>query len=236
MSSKHNSIFPIQSELDLCIKLEQWRNIGNTNMLLVHCIRLDYVWSSTQLTKFKAENVFRTWDVISTSLINSRVVDSHTELRKHTGMFSKLGLVLDVPPQNILGTHCRDVFFPSHIGTENREKKKNSWKLADAIFSGVGKKGGKKNWPINEGKSYNVIESPFDILSKANFKSYNEILVIGKPGVSLYPGYPPTQEVKVTGIIVDKNNTRSGGLHSYYLNEGIRDLSRLNPGLRVIYM
>ena len=154
-------------------------------------------------------------------------------------MASIIGLVLDVPPQNILGTHCRDVMFPNHIGTGQEN---DSWKLADAVFSGIGKpnpkigiKKSKKVWPSSQGNPYNIIESPFDILSKSDPTHYNEILVIGKPDVSLYHGYPPTKEIKVKAIVFDGDNHRGwNGFDSAYIIEALNKLYNLNPVIKYI--
>lgn len=247
----------ISNERELCVKLEKWRDLDKTNMLLVHSIDPQY-FKTTEFMQSKAENVFRKWDVISASLITSGVMYGGNNGRdKYTGMYGEVGFVLEAPPQNILGTHHHDVYFPTHIGTKMHGKcidpwvsSKNSWKLADAIFSGKGKGVaftptiimGKGAWPCNENKSYNVIEAPTDILFKSNRSGHNEILIIGKPGVSLYHDYPPSKEIKVKALIVGERYhddwvknpgfTDIQGRHD--LNIAIERLMEINDGLDVI--
>lgn len=204
---------------DLSAKLELWRDLNiKTNMLIVHCINTKYYYSSDFMT-CNAENVINRWDVFSGSLITRESKLSEDQTISYTGMYSDLGFVLDVKPQNILGTHNRDVYFDTHIGTAKHGRlvdywhnSKDSWKLADSIFSGRGKNLGlvgmthdKDAWPIKQGMPYNVIESPRELLLKSNRMKHNEILIIGKPGVSLYHGYPPTQAVKIKALIVNKH-------------------------------
>lgn len=222
------------NEQELRVKLEKWRHLDKTNMILVHSINPQY-FKTTEFMQSTAENVFRKWDVISASLITYGVIYGGSNGRdKYTGMYGEVGFVLDVPPQNILGTHHKDVYFPTHIGTKMYGKSldpwrasKNPWKLADSIFSGKGKGVaftpdiimGKGAWPCNENKSYNVIETPQDILFKSNRTGHNEILIVGKPNVSLYHGYPPSKEIKVKAIIVGER------YHSNWVNDpGFTDI------------
>jgi hypothetical protein len=240
----------LKNERDLHVKLEQWRRLDETDMLIVHCVSPQY-FDSAEFNHFEAESVFKRWDVISASLITHQVKYGGKDGKvKYTGMYGELGFVLDVPPQNILGTHYRDVYFPNHIGTPKYfgagkyKRKEDSWKLADATFSGVGKNIGiagfghdKAAWPINEGNPYNIIEAPIDILFKSNRARHNEILIIGKPGVSLHHGYPPSQEIKVKAIIVGERNSDSNFTslqRKHELDVAIEKLSKANPGLRVI--
>ena len=71
-----NSVSPAKGDQRLRIKLEKWRDINKNDMVLVHCIRLHHLsaLNSMDLFKFKAEDVFRKWDVISLSLIRNSVL------------------------------------------------------------------------------------------------------------------------------------------------------------------
>ncbi|EBD4391471.1 hypothetical protein CU788_19765 [Salmonella enterica] len=223
--------------------LEKWRNLGE-GKILVHTLSEEYLRSS-KLAEKKAEEVFSSWDVISCSLINvdklSKKADDldlrpweHTRL--NTGLFFEIGLILSVPPQNILGTHAHDVWFPNHAGTKNG----HTSALTDAIFSGKGKRGGEKFWPAAKGHSYNRILTPKEILSRSDSSQHNEILVIGRKGVNIYPGYSVTGRVRVTGIIcASKSRTGHGLFSSLQDRENkvkIEKLKNVNGKLDVIYI
>lgn len=156
---------------------------------LVHTIR-DFAVQSPLLSQ-RAEELFSTWDVISSSVIGAGTY--------HRTQWADIGLILAVPPQNIIGTFHRDVWFPNHAGN-TQGGHKNTYALADSYFQGLNK----KQQPIN-GATYAQLSTPDDII-KGTFSNhtgtggYNEILVVGRPNVRIYEGFGPTERVKVCGI------------------------------------
>jgi len=110
----------------------------------------------------------------------------------------------------------------------------SSWALADAVFSGKGKRGGEKLWPEKKGYSYNKIMSPTELMAKSNKRYHNEILLIGKPNIRTYPGIPATTRLKVKEIVYvskEKGNGVSNFDTAKYTY--VEQLKKVNPGVRV---
>ncbi|MHA0273246.1 hypothetical protein [Enterobacter ludwigii] len=225
-----------KSEAKLKSKLKSWSHLKN-NCVLAHTIRGDYL-NSSELLNRNAEDVFSTWDVISASYVNlNKIIPLERSivapLRRATGFFGELTFVLDVHPQNILGTHAHDVWFPNHAGIET----KNTYALVDSILSGKGKehKLAVKNWPMQSGKNYNHIMKPDELLQKTKYGSYNEVLLIGRPNVNIYPGFKPTKKIKVKEIIYISKKGSTYDLDIIKLNELFSRLRGLNPQASVSY-
>lgn len=152
--------------------------------------------NSPFLTK-KVEDLFACWDVISTSCVD--IIPENNYNRMLTGILD-VHLDLQVPKQNILGTFPEDVWFPNFAGMKNNVpngKCIDRFALADAVFLGQSKNMSrfKPNTP------YNTLEYPKKLIDESyREKKYNEILVIGKPGVRLYDDLPPTGRIKLNSI------------------------------------
>lgn len=239
-----------KNEKELRSKLEKWSRLGS-DLKLVHTVNSAFFVKDeitrrypSELCNKPAEHVFNTWDVISCSLINIKKLSKAfrggdlapwENVDSPTGMFHELGFVLDVPSQNILGTHSHDVWFPNHIDAKKNGPK---WGLVDSILSGKGKDGNSNQWPAKTGHSYNRIQTPEHILSYSDDYYHNEILVIGKSNINVYPGFNPTDKIKVSAIICAQKNftghsffSRKGGA---VLEENLRILRTVNPKLKVI--
>lgn len=235
-----------KNEKTLRLNLEKWRSLGDR--VLVHTINDKYDRTSL-LFRQNANDVLRQWDVLSTSLVDlkkcrKRLREAREErlytwetVRVDTGLWFELGLVLNVPPQNILGTHSHDVWFPNLAGQKTGQKT-NTYALADAILSGRGKSGGRSHWPVTEKHSYNRVETPNYILQRTMEGQHNEILVICKPNINTYSGFLPTEEITVKNIIVARKKITGHGFFSLQddaeLKRRVNVLRKLNPGAKVI--
>ncbi|EEQ11772.1 hypothetical protein ymoll0001_35340 [Yersinia mollaretii ATCC 43969] len=138
----------------------------------------------------KFEDVISTWDVMSCSLLSYSKGRGRGALPTH--------LVLDVPYQNILGTHLSDVWFPNHAGKLMglpTGQLINPYSLVDCINSG---KGVLDN---SLGKPFNTLEyfKCFILMMKPN--DYNEILIICKPNLLVVNDVPKTGRVKLKDIV-----------------------------------
>jgi hypothetical protein len=184
--------------------------------------------------------LFKTWDVISASLFDVSAVTVLDELLpRKTLAFGELGLVLDVPIQNILGTHHRDLAFPNHIGTEEDASAKggrrvtNPSALTGAIFSGVNlyKK-------VVMPGGFNQIRTPEDLL--VNTFKYNEVLLVGREGINIYPGLPATRQIRVSEVcIFRKNMADSRASKQRYsdlmmLAEKLRSVNKIKRPVRIV--
>ncbi|MBF8756175.1 hypothetical protein [Pseudomonas guariconensis] len=199
--------------------LYTWEDINERGLYLVHAVSLQkYHWGD--LSKMPAEEALKNWDVFSTSLI---AVDKanfswHPEAGQPgwaTQLATRVGLLLEVPPQNILGAFNRDVWFPTHANDTRYE-------LAQRILSGEGKRG----YKVKGG--YQKIVPPTALLSSGG--AYNEVLVVGRPGTCIH--FSPTGNVKVLGIAYSFYNSR-GTRHEREDWALISKLKRKNPGLKV---
>lgn len=216
-------------------RLAKWASLSPP-LMLVHSVR----HNDGALFEQPAETVLAQWDVVSTSLMDlSRIGefsdapiaawDMHT---RDTGAIADINFVLEVPPQNILGTHDRDVYFPNHAGVDpGTHAVTEPHALADAILGGIDK---------NDDRSvqrYNIIKSPNAILRTSPRHQYSEILVVGRPGVSLHADFRPTERIRVSRLVVaarhragDSRRERDARQH---LMATVDRLRAVNPGLPV---
>lgn len=211
-----DSTAPLFDTTQLC----HWKNLGPTRAL-VHAVQSRYR-NSSPLFKFPAEDVIRTWDIISTSLIDTRLtMINRWNNERYTGLGDAVGLILDCPPQNILGTHPYDVSFPNH--SQNLVK--------DFLL-------GRSKSYENELKHphYNLLMSPDELLAKRRKyffcdPEYNEVLIVGKANVNIYKAYATTKRPTIRGILLfpDAANGVASGkeLHT------AQALKVVNPNLPV---
>lgn len=103
-------------------------------------------------------------------------------------MYANVALILQVPPENILGTFPEDVLFPIHASAKNYE-------FANAIL------GDRSAAHPLHGGAYTKIESPRTIMEKTGMGlgKYNEILIVTRPNVRVH--FSETKKVEVKGII-----------------------------------
>lgn len=179
--------------------LNQWANRDENDLVLVHALR--HFTGTQPLLINNANDVFKTWDVISTSLISIREVKRQykTSLRSRLRpMIGEVAFILDVPPQNIIGTFCSDGWFPNHAGREGNSptgRVINSYALFDSIRSGITQKG-----KVTKG-GCNQVYDPKTLLGKTPDNYHNECLIVGRGGVNTYSGFPVTVDLRVKGII-----------------------------------
>lgn len=202
------------------------------DVVLVHSLRSQ----KSLLFQKPAEEVFSQWDMISTSLVNVKNIapfpkqwEPGVDTDRVTGCFDDVSLVLDVAPQNIIGTHHKDVWFPNHAGVSRSGKVRNSYALADRVRSGIG-----KHRKVVQG-GFDQLVTP-DTLLRPSRDDFNEVLIVGREGVNTYTDLKPTQNVKVVGILVapkHKSGEASVELRdSMQRTKMIAALQELNAALR----
>ena len=108
-----NKKIKTQGEINIA-ELKKWEARDKKNLLLVHTVRTQYLNNSVLLTQ-DAQSVFKTWDIVSTSLIDLKALKKNfgaVARRGHvaTGLFFEASFILEVPTQNILGTFPRDAW------------------------------------------------------------------------------------------------------------------------------
>ncbi|QJT78714.1 hypothetical protein [Kosakonia sp. MUSA4] len=178
---------------------------------LIHAI----LFTESELYNKPAEKLFDTWDVISMSLVNigevknqvNNMINKNKNTKGHSwellgnGLykFCSIGLVLDVPEQNILGTFDDDAWFPNRFDDRYGKGLARTSKLSSYIFSGEQFIEDTQKTGFIEG-GFNQIKPAYE-LSRDIYK-YNEVLAIGKPGINIYTGFPATRSIKVTAIYV----------------------------------
>ena len=165
-------------------------------------------------SKINFENQIQTWDAISTSLVSNKIMGGPSGY----GTLGEIGYVLQVPPQNILSTNETDAWVENHIGREGNNstgKVINSFALVDHIqkrskplppgfaYASKHKDAGGKIVPAPQLKTFNSLLTPSELLAKTT-SDCNEVLVIGRPGVNVYEGMPPTAKVRVSAILLIK--------------------------------
>lgn len=207
-----------QHDQSKLILLKSWeRAMSQKKIKIVHSISAagglstsrneDWMNSPFYKNKVSAETLFSSWDVISTTALTfvNDIVYGGTAL--------EIALVLDVPVQNIIGTHLRDVWFNNFAGLEGDKpdgKVIDKSALSKNILGGISK----NSHGFKMSEPYNVIKKP-DLFVRECFKSnnyYNEILLVGRSGLKMYPSLPPTENIKVSGIFYEPKKIKITGV------------------------
>ncbi len=203
-------------------------------LALVHTVQKVHQNDSPLLLN-KAEDVIAGWDIISTSLtrLQSSMYDRN--------QWADVGLILAVPPQNVIGTFHHDVWFLNHAGTvETKRYKKNSYALAQCYFKGISKFSRdpemkrylKKVMPDH---TYAYITDPDTLIAQSDGTTHNEVLIVGKKDVNIYENYPPTGRIKVCGLYFQHYVGQKKNIPAYRDNrELLEKLIALNPDLPII--
>lgn len=210
-------------------KLRKWERISEMGFCLVHAVGEHALYGSG-LFQGRAQEILSGWDVISTSLIRRTRTWTQVNIRSQNPkisrlpmrpmrMYANVALILQVPPENILGTFPEDVYFPTHEPAKD-------YKFAQAILGD----GSTTTHPVMGG-AFTKIESPLTIMEKTSRgkpkENYNEILVVTRPHVRVH--FSETKKVEVKGIIYTAGST---GL-SRSDAEVLQRLRELNPDLPV---
>lgn len=184
--------------------LKQWDlalNSTGADLKLIHAISPEGSVSSigrditSPFLSRPVETILSGWDVISTSCVPSADPTEH-----EPNSYGALDIYLDlrVPVQNILGTHTRDVCFDTFAGLENGlpgGRVIDKAALADTIRYGI-EAPNPHNFEMD--KPYNTLQSP-DVFRRWS-RSYNEVLVVGRPGLQMHFGFIATQCIRLKGI------------------------------------
>lgn len=201
-------------------KLHSWQQgLMNGEFQIIHAISsITGVGNTGIISPFegaKFEDVVSTWDIMSGSLLSYSKGEGRGALPIH--------LVLDVPYQNILGTHLSDVWFPTHAGKLwglPTGKLVNRYDLVDSINSGRGV------YDNFLGKPFNTLEyfKRFILMMEPDF--YNEILIICKPELLIIDGVQKTGRVKLNDIVY---NVESSSLINFKSDiETVRKIAKIN--------
>jgi insecticidal toxin complex protein TccC len=138
------------------------------------------------------ESILGQRDVLSMSVVSDQ----------HSYTYAGTGFVIKVPPQNILVTSPVDMDFRNRAG-EGRDQ--------SAGASGV-----LSRELIKSRSKYQEILTPMQLVSKSR-EDRNEVLVVGRHGVNIYPGMPATEKLEVVGVFTNSGFIdRTTGLEAKY--------------------
>ncbi|CRY56555.1 Uncharacterised protein [Yersinia intermedia] len=191
-------------------KLLSWKQgLMNNEFQIIHTISstggLGNRRCASRFLGERFEDVISSWDIMSCSLL------SYSK-GKGVGAFPT-HLVLDVPYQNIIGTHLSDVYFPNHAGKFEEQPTGriiNSYELVDRILNGQGVGN------VALGSPYNKLEYFKRFIQMMDPDCHNEILVVCKPELLIVKGVHKTGRVKLKDIVYNvKGNS---------LNEFVNDI------------
>lgn len=208
------------------------KNAHRDNLALIHTIR-NIKDDNSPFFNGRAEDIIATWDIVSSSLI--RMQSSCYD----RSQWADVGFILAAPPQNIIGTFHKDVWFPNHAGNQSWENK-NSYSLSDRYFLGINKsynnaKVRKYIKSAMPDQTYASMMSPERLISESDGVYHNEVLIVGKKDINTYADFPPTDRVKVCGIYFYYERGQNHKLPQYQQNrELIEKLKQHNPDLPVI--
>ncbi|MDR0208685.1 MAG: hypothetical protein LBJ33_05910 [Pseudomonas putida] len=180
--------------------LSQWENIDRQGMMLVCPFTAITALCGYELPVIQ-QWIDRHW-VLSTSLVNLRSIEKQRKCYRglkrdghlFSGMPEELGIVLDVPPQNIL----RAVAAPMR-GRSRIDQQK--FTLSDNEFFSVDRSG----IPSQAGADANVVTP--QTLMKATRWQHNEILVMGRTNQNVHGVF--TERVIAKDIVILSKRTQS---------------------------
>lgn len=201
LTIKNDTILPPLSPLDNypVSFLKSWeRGLKRKNFTLVHATNSN---KHTALLERNANTLFSEWDILSCSLVDYANRGDAAFSSSANGAHP-LHLELEVPVQNILGTHIKDVAFPNHVGrkwSNPTGQVLDKAALTRHIFSGIDKFSCK----IHPHKGFNQLMHFQEFILqgfRCGAMGHNEVLLIGRPDVNYYGNLPCTREIKVKGI------------------------------------
>lgn len=135
-----------------------------------------------------------TWDTMSVSVIS--------EQKPFT--YGSLGVILEVPAQNVILTLPEDMMFRNNIGDVKRAAFDL---LKDRIPTNPIIRSGQLSRHIMACSTKSEVRTPNELLSKT-FYAHNEIIIAPRPNVNIHPGFPVTGMVRIIGVFKrDVSNT-----------------------------
>jgi hypothetical protein len=157
---------------------------------LSHLINLEGVFSE------QGEQALSDWDIISASVISDKKPYS----------YGSVGVILKVPPQNILIAHEEDMMSELNVGVPGRvdflvrechtgENKDGLMKLSSTERSGLLSKE-----VLNLSRAFSM-KSRQDLL-RGTYHNRNEVVIATKPGVNIHPALPATDKVEIIGFFM----------------------------------
>ncbi|GGA52644.1 hypothetical protein GCM10011385_02470 [Nitratireductor aestuarii] len=125
--------------------------------------------------------------------------------------FREVGVILQVPHQNILCAFHRDINSNLQAGLPGTKVAGPAEARAkyQAYLNKVPPS--KRTGMLKENvlKHASFLQTPEDVLNNT-FQRHNEIIVVTRPGVNVHPGMPATSSIKVTGYFMIDNDASSG--------------------------
>jgi len=232
-----------QKKVDILKAWDRALNSADRDLKIVHCISCrgstSHIGTAVRTSPFlfsPAGQLLSTWDVISASCIGGKAIRGGQQLGAAP---LDIHLNLIVPVQNIIGTHFSDVCFNNFAGLEGnlpggRVIDKNL--LAESILKG-------RERPNDHGfkmhEPYNILRHPDEFRTRMikGIGNYNEILLIGRPGVRLYTHFPCTDVIKLKDISFRPNyivnSMRTGSCNEEFIRKFNEDLEFIKKLLRI---
>ncbi|EMZ7035367.1 hypothetical protein ABE276_003445 [Salmonella enterica] len=192
----------------------QWRE-GKPFKFIVHTFESPQLLVSNPVLFSSGGCCLSGWDCISASVMSDA----------HPYCYGGMGVILKVPPQNIIITHYNDIMFRNNIG----EAKRSAFDLFKQARAKQGRNM-REDEDEEERRLYRIeqsgllskhavawhrrygISSPDKILNEPNqYQNRNEVIVITRPGVNIHPGMPVTALVEVKAVFTRdmRLNTRA---------------------------
>jgi hypothetical protein len=176
------------------------QNHNSTNFrYIVHALRLaegpppgaQATWTPANSILNNPNETLEGWSAISCSVID----------QSHPSTFRSAGLILDVPPENILTTSPGDQFFPNRTGMVMPP-----WAHTPALRLEAN---GELLTSIQQiDNEYGGVRTPSEILARTGSNTqYNEIVVCGSSHFIALPG--ANKSVKVTGLFLKESEAQT---------------------------
>lgn len=163
---------------------------------IVHTAPLRHLKNLEGVFSEEGEQALSNWDAISASVISD----------KKTHSYGSVGVILKVPPQNILIAHEEDMMSELNVGVPERAnflvRQCQGGENKDALMklSRIERSALLSKEILNLSRAF-TMKSRQDLL-RGTYHSRNEVVVATKPGVNIHPELPATDKVEIIGFFM----------------------------------
>lgn len=174
---------------------------------IVHTMPFSFLIKKEGLFSDDANNILSSIGALSTSIVSNEKPIA----------YQSVGVILDVPKQNVLLASPSDLMFENNAGDLSRiermvnipDRDRQRWRLErmDQI-----KRTGLLSQEVF--RHAHQMKSPDDVIKGGHPKDHNEIIIATKSGVNIHPGFPATKECRITGIFIVLGDPTSDHAHA----------------------
>ncbi|MGL4192495.1 MAG: hypothetical protein ACRCRU_07960 [Vibrio sp.] len=162
---------------------------------IVHTASIDQLINKTGIFSHNGESELSNWDVLCASIINE----------KKTFTYGSIGVILDVPKQNMLAASPDDLMSETNVGLAHRMDclvnvaNKNDQAEKYKQMPNYERTGLLKKEISRHDRHQNT---PYEVLKKT-YNMRNELLICTRSDINIHKNEASTQNIKISGIFLN---------------------------------